>query len=280
MQVWRWSRPSRPEHLSRPELADRRVEEFVRWMIEDVCLPRRRGCRMPAARRACDPSLVVRHRKPAAARRGYDGRCPRCFSRPSATASSKGGHADGGQRPTCRSAMTAIANTIGFRDRFDRAHRPEAADARGDSRHRRRDRPLVAAVSQRRRCAHPAEGQSVDRGRDRAQAVSRPAAYRDHRTARLRALAEGRPRPRGRARRRRWSSRSSPRMSRICRWWSARAPISRPPNFSTVMDRYPQLQEQVHAYVLVAERRWNLRLKNGIDIRLPEAEPGRRRSKP
>jgi cell division protein FtsQ len=43
--------------------------------------------------------------------------------------------------------------------------------------------------------------------------------------------------------------------------------------FLTVMDRYPQLQEQVYAYVLVAERRWNLRLKNGIDIRLPELNP-------
>jgi cell division protein FtsQ len=42
-------------------------------------------------------------------------------------------------------------------------------------------------------------------------------------------------------------------------------------DFLTVMDRYPQLQEQVHAYVLVAERRWNLKLKNGIDVRLPEA---------
>ena len=48
---------------------------------------------------------------------------------------------------------------------------------------------------------------------------------------------------------------------------------SRALEFLTVMDRYPQLQEQVQAYVLVAERRWNLRLKNGIDIRLPEANP-------
>lgn len=43
--------------------------------------------------------------------------------------------------------------------------------------------------------------------------------------------------------------------------------------FLTVMSRYPELRDQVHAYVLVADRRWNLRLKNGIDIRLPEAEP-------
>jgi cell division protein FtsQ len=43
--------------------------------------------------------------------------------------------------------------------------------------------------------------------------------------------------------------------------------------FLGVMNRYPALRDQVHAYVLVADRRWNLRLKNGIDVRLPEAEP-------
>ena len=43
--------------------------------------------------------------------------------------------------------------------------------------------------------------------------------------------------------------------------------------FLNVMNSYPELRDQVHAFVLVADRRWNLRLKNGIDIRLPEAEP-------
>jgi cell division protein FtsQ len=43
--------------------------------------------------------------------------------------------------------------------------------------------------------------------------------------------------------------------------------------FLTVMNGYPELRDQVHAYVLVADRRWNLRLKNGMDIRLPEDEP-------
>lgn len=46
---------------------------------------------------------------------------------------------------------------------------------------------------------------------------------------------------------------------------------SRASEFLALMDRYPQLQGQVQAYVLVAERRWNLKLKNGLDIRLPEA---------
>jgi cell division protein FtsQ len=32
------------------------------------------------------------------------------------------------------------------------------------------------------------------------------------------------------------------------------------------------LRDQVRASVLIGERRWNLRLKNGLDIRLPETE--------
>ncbi len=38
----------------------------------------------------------------------------------------------------------------------------------------------------------------------------------------------------------------------------------------TVLERYPDLRDQVRAAVLIGERRWNLRLRNGIDIRLPE----------
>ncbi len=39
-----------------------------------------------------------------------------------------------------------------------------------------------------------------------------------------------------------------------------------------LLDRYPDLRDQVRAAVLIAERRWNLRLRNGLDIRLPETE--------
>ena len=42
--------------------------------------------------------------------------------------------------------------------------------------------------------------------------------------------------------------------------------------FLTLIDRYPSLREQLRAAVLVAERRWNLRLKNGLEVRLPESE--------
>jgi cell division protein FtsQ len=40
--------------------------------------------------------------------------------------------------------------------------------------------------------------------------------------------------------------------------------------FLAVLGRYPQIRDQVRASVLVAERRWNLKLKSGIDVRLPE----------
>jgi cell division protein FtsQ len=40
--------------------------------------------------------------------------------------------------------------------------------------------------------------------------------------------------------------------------------------FLTFINRYPAVRDQLRAAILVAERRWNLRLKNGIDVRLPE----------
>jgi cell division protein FtsQ len=41
-------------------------------------------------------------------------------------------------------------------------------------------------------------------------------------------------------------------------------------DFLAVLDKFPAIRDQVRASVYVAERRWNLRLKNGIDVRLPE----------
>jgi cell division protein FtsQ len=43
-------------------------------------------------------------------------------------------------------------------------------------------------------------------------------------------------------------------------------------DFLAQLDKYPLLREQMHAAVLVAERRWNVVLKNGIDVRLPETD--------
>ena len=42
-------------------------------------------------------------------------------------------------------------------------------------------------------------------------------------------------------------------------------------DFLALLDRYPDLRDQVRAAILVADRRWNLKLKSGLDIRLPEA---------
>ncbi len=43
-------------------------------------------------------------------------------------------------------------------------------------------------------------------------------------------------------------------------------------DFLAVIARYPDVQTQLRASIFVAERRWNLRLNNGIDVRLPEGD--------
>ncbi len=42
--------------------------------------------------------------------------------------------------------------------------------------------------------------------------------------------------------------------------------------FLAQLDRHPAIRDQVRAAILIGERRWNLRLRNGLDIRLPEIE--------
>ena len=43
--------------------------------------------------------------------------------------------------------------------------------------------------------------------------------------------------------------------------------------FTALLDAMDELKPRVEAGVLVGERRWNLRLKSGIDIKLPETDP-------
>jgi cell division protein FtsQ len=43
-------------------------------------------------------------------------------------------------------------------------------------------------------------------------------------------------------------------------------------DFLAILDRYPVIRDSVRASILVADRRWNLKLKNGIDVRLPESD--------
>jgi cell division protein FtsQ len=45
-------------------------------------------------------------------------------------------------------------------------------------------------------------------------------------------------------------------------------------DFLALLARYPQVQSVTKAAVYVGERRWNLRLKDGLDIRLPENDVG------
>ena len=47
------------------------------------------------------------------------------------------------------------------------------------------------------------------------------------------------------------------------------------PAMLALVARYPAIAQQVEASVLVADRRWNLHLKNGIEVLLPEREPER-----
>jgi cell division protein FtsQ len=43
-------------------------------------------------------------------------------------------------------------------------------------------------------------------------------------------------------------------------------------DFLAMVARYPDIRSVLRASILVAERRWNLRLANGIDVRLPEGD--------
>ena len=45
-------------------------------------------------------------------------------------------------------------------------------------------------------------------------------------------------------------------------------------DFLAMVDRYPRVRSVMKAAVLVGERRWNLRLKDGLDVRLPENDVG------
>jgi cell division protein FtsQ len=49
---------------------------------------------------------------------------------------------------------------------------------------------------------------------------------------------------------------------------------SRARDFLALLDRYPQVKAVTRAAVFVGERRWNLRTKDGLDIRLPEQDVG------
>ena len=45
-------------------------------------------------------------------------------------------------------------------------------------------------------------------------------------------------------------------------------------DFIALLDRYPQVRAATKAAIFIGERRWNLRLKDGLDIRLPENDVG------
>ena len=53
-----------------------------------------------------------------------------------------------------------------------------------------------------------------------------------------------------------------------------KAAETRASDFLALLARYPQVRAVTRAAVFVGERRWNLRLRDGVDIRLPENDVG------
>ena len=41
----------------------------------------------------------------------------------------------------------------------------------------------------------------------------------------------------------------------------------------TILAREPDLKQRVNAAVRIGDRRWNIRMDNGVDVRLPENDP-------
>jgi cell division protein FtsQ len=50
---------------------------------------------------------------------------------------------------------------------------------------------------------------------------------------------------------------------------------TRAKDFLALLARYPQVNAVTRAAILVGERRWNLRLNDGLDVRLPENDVGK-----
>jgi cell division protein FtsQ len=50
---------------------------------------------------------------------------------------------------------------------------------------------------------------------------------------------------------------------------------TRAKDFLALLDRYPQVRAVTKAAIFIGERRWNLRLKDGLDVRLPENDVGK-----
>lgn len=44
-------------------------------------------------------------------------------------------------------------------------------------------------------------------------------------------------------------------------------------DYAAILDGVPELRDQIRAGVLVSERRWTLKLVNGVDVKLPEEAP-------
>ena len=176
------------------------------------------------------------------------------------------------RRPRSRIRADAAANAAGMRIATVSLSGQRQVEPRGDFRRRRRHGSFLAAVPRRRRRARQARGDPVDRRSDRAQALSRPPADHRHGARGVRAVAAAGQGHGHRRRRHGARPRRSSRGSRRCRSWSGTAQPRRRATSSRCSTAIRRSATQVRASILVGERRWNLRLKNGIDVRLPETD--------
>ena len=159
-------------------------------------------------------------------------------------------------------------------DRVDRALRPSSADAEevlASPASPARTSLLFLDVDAARSVSRPIPGSpkrpcaSSIPGRCRSRSGSATPLRSGRRTARLR----------DRRRRHRARAVCDAGACCACRWWSARRQKSARRIFSRCSIAIPTIRDQVRASILVGERRWNLKLKNGIDVacRRPTRQP-------
>ena len=133
----------------------------------------------------------------------------------------------------------------------------------------------LAALLRRRGGARRPRGDAADQPGERPQALSRPDRHRRSSSARPSApVAEGRRGQHHRRRRRgdRRAARSA--ASRACRSSSAKAPTSGSRSSPPCSTRSAELRPQDRGRRAGRfDRRWNLKMKSGVDVKLPEADP-------
>ena len=244
----------------------------------------RRARRHPVGRRSRPAAL----RAPALGSAAGDRRLPRSSARRA------------GLRPSSRAVGDHRAASLGGHDR--RASRrnygephdilARARRARRRARHHLGHRPARAKprssappafdrgsrwLPRRDRGARPPRARAAGRERRGAQALSRTRSSITLDRARALALWQTQRRALRRRRRRHRHRHAARRAaSPTCRSSSARTPTAAPKEYLALLDAAGPLRARIRAGMLVSGRRWTSSIDNGIDVRLPETDAGRR----